>query len=59
MVIVNRAIHSGDIFGIPSKAIVSLASLMSVLQVVSGVMMWWKRRNATPRAAVAAEQRAG
>ena len=36
MVIVNRAIHTGDIFGIPSKTIVSLANLMSVLQVVSG-----------------------
>jgi len=59
MVIVNRAIYTGDIFGIPSKAIVSLASLMSVLQVVSGVMMWWTRRQAKPRAAVAAGETAG
>jgi uncharacterized iron-regulated membrane protein len=59
MVIVNRAIHTADIFGIPSKTIVSLASLMSVVQVVSGVMMWWKRRKATPRTAMAVKQRAG
>ncbi len=49
MVIVNRALHTGDIFGIPSKAIVSLASLMAVLQLITGVVMWWKkRRPATP-----------
>jgi uncharacterized iron-regulated membrane protein len=43
MVIVNRAIHTGDIFGIPSKIVMSLASLMVVVQLVSGVAMWWKR----------------
>jgi uncharacterized iron-regulated membrane protein len=40
----NRAIHTGDIFGIPSKTILSLASLMAVAQLVSGLAMWWKRR---------------
>ena len=59
IVIFNRAIHTGDIFGIPSKTVVSLANLMSVLQVVSGVMMWWKRWKATPRTAMAVKQRAG
>lgn len=43
LVIANRAIHTGDIFGIPSKAVMSLACLMAVVQVVSGVAMWWKR----------------
>lgn len=47
MVITNRAIHTGDIFGIPSKAIMSLACLMAVLQVVSGITMWWKKRKKT------------
>jgi uncharacterized iron-regulated membrane protein len=47
MVNANRAIHTGDIFGIPSKTILSLASLMAVAQLVSGLAMWWKRR--TPR----------
>jgi uncharacterized iron-regulated membrane protein len=44
MVIANRAIHTGDIFGIPSKMVMSLASLMGVLQLVSGLAMWLKRR---------------
>lgn len=39
----NRAIHTGDILGIPSKVIMSLASLMLVAQLVSGVVMWLKR----------------
>lgn len=43
MVIQNRAIHTGDILGIPSKTILSVASLMLVMQGVSGVVMWWKR----------------
>ena len=43
MVIANRAIHTGDILGIPSKIVMSLASLMAAVQLLSGVMMWWKR----------------
>jgi uncharacterized iron-regulated membrane protein len=44
MVNANRAIHTGDIYGLPSKAVMSIASLMAALQVFSGVMLWWKRR---------------
>jgi uncharacterized iron-regulated membrane protein len=43
MVITNRAIHTGDIFGVPTKVLMSLASLMAVVQVISGLTMWWKR----------------
>lgn len=43
LVTTNRAIHTGDIFGIPSKIMMSLASLMLVAQLMSGVLMWWKR----------------
>jgi uncharacterized iron-regulated membrane protein len=39
----NRAIHFGTIFGIPSKAVMALASMLVVLQVVSGAVMWIKR----------------
>jgi uncharacterized iron-regulated membrane protein len=46
MVIANRAIHTGDILGIPSKTVMSLASLMMVVQAISGAAMWWKRRRA-------------
>lgn len=40
----NRAIHTGDIFGIPSKILMSLTSLAAVAQVITGLTMWWKRR---------------
>lgn len=45
----NRAIHTGDIFGIPSKIVMSLASLLLVLQAASGLVMWWKRIRAKNR----------
>jgi uncharacterized iron-regulated membrane protein len=44
IVIVNRAVHTGDILGIPSKAIMSLASLMAAVQLISGLVMGWKKR---------------
>jgi uncharacterized iron-regulated membrane protein len=44
LVTLNRAIHTGDVFGIPSKVIMSLASLMVVVQAVSGLVMWLKKR---------------
>ncbi len=44
MVIVNRAIHTGDIFGIPSKAVMSVASLALAAQMLSGLVMWTKRK---------------
>lgn len=47
LITANRAIHTGDIFGIPSKAVMSLTSLMLVMQLVSGVLMWWKRKKRT------------
>src|SRR5262249_30730062 len=43
MITLNRAVHTGDVFGIPSKAIMSLASLIVVLQLVTG-LVWWRRR---------------
>jgi uncharacterized iron-regulated membrane protein len=54
MVIVNRAIHTGDIFGIPTKTLMCLACLMAVLQVISGTSMWWRRTRAEKRKAQAA-----
>ena len=47
LVTTNRALHTGDIFGLPSKAIMSLASLMLVAQAITGVLMWWRRRRRT------------
>jgi uncharacterized iron-regulated membrane protein len=42
-IITNRAIHTGDIFGYPSKILVSLSSLMLVIQAITGYYMWWKK----------------
>jgi uncharacterized iron-regulated membrane protein len=39
----NQAIHFGVIFGVSSRVIMALASLLIVLQVVSGAVMWIKR----------------
>jgi uncharacterized iron-regulated membrane protein len=36
----NRAIHTGDVFGIPSKAVMAFSCLVLVVQVLSGGMMW-------------------
>ena len=43
LVIINRAIHTGDVYGIPTKTPFSIASLAVVVQLVTGVVMWWKR----------------
>ncbi len=43
MVIANRAIHTGDLGGIPGKIVVSLVSLGLVFQVITGLLMWIRR----------------
>lgn len=40
----NRAIHTGDIFGLPSKIVMSLASIMAPIQLLTGIMLWWRRK---------------
>jgi uncharacterized iron-regulated membrane protein len=40
----NRPIHTGDIFGWPTRLLACLASGMLALQSLSGVWMWWPRR---------------
>lgn len=42
--VINRAIHTGDIFGMFSKIVMSLASLALGFQVISGLRMWWLRK---------------
>jgi uncharacterized iron-regulated membrane protein len=43
--ILNRAVHTGDVFGLPSKIVMSIASLMAPVQLLTGVMLWLRRRN--------------
>ncbi|HUL75361.1 MAG TPA: PepSY-associated TM helix domain-containing protein [Vicinamibacterales bacterium] len=45
LVTLNRAIHTGDLFGLASKAVMSLASLAVVGQAVSGLVIWLTRRS--------------
>jgi uncharacterized iron-regulated membrane protein len=40
----NRAIHTGDVFGIPSKIVMSITSLMAPVQLLTGVMLWLRRK---------------
>ncbi len=40
LVNLNRALHTGDILGIPSKVVLSLASLIMPLQLLTGLVMW-------------------
>jgi uncharacterized iron-regulated membrane protein len=44
LIVINRAIHTGDIFGIFSKSVMSLASSALAFQVISGLRMWWLRK---------------
>ena len=39
----NRSIHTGDIRGTPSHIVVSVSSLLLVVMVVTGIVIWWKK----------------
>jgi uncharacterized iron-regulated membrane protein len=41
--VVNRAIHTGEIRGLPTRALMSLASLALAVMVVTGTILWLKR----------------
>lgn len=54
LVNLNRALHTGDILGISSKIVLSLASLTMPLQLLTGLVMWVKRRRKERRASAVA-----
>lgn len=39
----NRSIHTGDIWGLPSHIAVSVSSLLLVVMVITGIIIWWKK----------------
>jgi uncharacterized iron-regulated membrane protein len=45
-----RQLHTGDVAGNPTRALMSLAALVMVLQATTGALLWWKRRAAPRRA---------
>lgn len=51
LVNLNRALHTGDIGGLPTKIIACLASLAVIVQAFTGVVMWWKRGSPAKRPA--------
>jgi len=54
----NREIHTGDIFGWPSRIFASIFSLAIAALAVTGPWIWWNRNRAQrPRAAARAEAR--
>ena len=42
--IVNRAIHVGGIWGAPSRVMAFVATLAVLLQLFTGLVMWWRKR---------------
>ena len=46
----NREIHTGDIFGMPTRILAAFFSLMVPLLAVTGPLLWWNRRRAASRA---------
>lgn len=44
LIILNRAVHTGDLLGLPTKIVASVASFAAVAQVITGLVLWWKRR---------------
>ena len=46
LITLNRALHTGDVFGMASKIVMSIASLAVVMQLLSGVAMWLRKPDA-------------
>jgi len=50
IVILNRSLHTGDIWGYPTKILMSLSSFMLAIQTVTGYCIWWKKLRRKPLA---------
>jgi uncharacterized iron-regulated membrane protein len=46
MIDIKRALHTGDIYGLPTQILWALGAFLLAMQAVTGVVMWWnaKRR---------------
>jgi len=56
LVNLNRALHTGDIGGLPTKILACLVSLAVMVQAFTGVVMWWKRSTPAKRAVLRPEK---
>jgi uncharacterized iron-regulated membrane protein len=39
----NRSVHTGDVWGAPGHVLVSLSSLLLVVMVITGLVIWLKK----------------
>ena len=46
VITLNRALHTGDVFGMPTKMLMSLASVAVIAQLISGLVYWLRKRPA-------------
>ncbi|HWA99196.1 MAG TPA: PepSY-associated TM helix domain-containing protein [Pirellulales bacterium] len=46
----HRAVHTGDLFGWPSRLLICAASLLVAVQTVTGLVVWWQARRARGKA---------
>jgi uncharacterized iron-regulated membrane protein len=53
---INQALHTGVILGMPGRVAVALASVMVVLQVFSGLLLWQRRIRKPPASRSTKEQ---
>lgn len=58
-IIINRAIHTGDLFGMVTKVLVCVSSLMLITQAITGYFMWWKKLRVKQSAPMQRESVAG
>jgi uncharacterized iron-regulated membrane protein len=40
---INRSIHTGDYWGLPSHIILSISSALLAVMAVTGIIIWWKK----------------
>jgi uncharacterized iron-regulated membrane protein len=40
---INRSIHTGDYWGLPSRIVLSLSSLLLSVMAITGIIIWWKK----------------
>ena len=48
-IIQNRAIHTGDIFGYPTKVLMAVSCCLLIIQAITGYYMWLKKLRTRPR----------
>jgi uncharacterized iron-regulated membrane protein len=40
---INRSLHTGDYWGLPSRIVLSLSSAFLAVMAITGIIIWWKK----------------